>query len=153
MVRHIAVAIACFGFSACADAPQKLRKATYPPGFHYITKEEIRETMAALGYWIDELDQVMWREEGVQPSDQERVLGILTEMSRLAGELKTGTRSNHPLLDRYAPWLQRDIKRALQGARSDPPNYYYAGAVAGACEYCHIPRHGAPGAAGPLRQP
>jgi hypothetical protein len=140
MLPRLAVLLACLPAFGCLDAAQ-MRRFTYPPDFHFITREEITDTMTGLAYWIDELEEIMWRDDELTASDRERVVEILTEMRRLAFDLKSGTRSNHPRIDRAAPWLQTDIERALGAARRDPPNYFYAGEVAGACEYCHVPRH------------
>jgi hypothetical protein len=134
----VGVWIAALG---CADATRLVRKATYPPSFHYITQEEIHGTMSALAYQVNELDEIMWRPGGLEPGDRERILSILTEMQLLAGQLKQGTRSNHPRIDRDAPRLQVDVERALEGARSDPPNYFFAGVVYQSCAYCHEARH------------
>ena len=63
-------------------------------------------------------------------------------MRVLAGQLKMRSKSNHPLIDRDATQLRRDIERALDQIRmTSPPNYYRAGRVAGACTYCHVLRH------------
>jgi hypothetical protein len=124
---------------------EQIRRATYPRDFHYITQSQIRGTMTSLGAQIEAMDEIMEQEDGPRPEDRERIIELLTEMNALARQLKTGTRSNHPRIDRAAPWLQEDIRRALHGARHEPPNYYYAGQVAGACEYCHVPRHGTEG--------
>ena len=142
MRTSVLLALVAAWSAACADAPRRLREATYGPSFHYITREEIVDTMTALAYWIDELNELMWDDEEVDARDQERIVEILTEMDRLAQNLKLRQRSNHPRIDRSAPWLQGDIRRALRAARATPPNYYYAGLVPGACEYCHPPRHG-----------
>jgi hypothetical protein len=125
----------------CADPARWIRKATYPPSFHYITQEEIRGTMSALAYQVNELDRIMWRPGGLEPGDRERIVSILTQMQLLAAELKQGTRSNHPRIDRDAPRLQADVERALEAARSDPPNYFFAGVVYQSCAYCHEVPH------------
>ena len=124
---------------SCVDAA-RIRQVTYPPSFHYITKAEIQGTMGELAGLIVELDALMARPEAMTPADEARVVAILGEMDRLAKQLKSGARSNHPRIDRAAPWLQRDIALALSHARAKPPSYYYAGTVSGACTYCHVPR-------------
>ena len=129
----------------CADSKQRrIRTATYPEGFHFITRDEIRDTMTGLAYWIDELDALMETREG-DPADAERIVAILSEIQKLANGLKQGSRSNHPRINRYAPELQRDVNRALREAQKKPPNYYFAGTIGGSCEYCHVPRHDSAG--------
>lgn len=126
---------------ACAN-PEQIRQHTYPPNFRYITKDEVRGTMSGLAVQINVLDELL-TDETVDPADRERVVEILSEMQRLARDLNgSGTRTNHPRIDRYAPRLQGDIDRALRSARSQNPSYYYAGSVSGACAYCHArPQH------------
>ena len=121
---------------ACAN-PEQLRQHTYPPNFRYISKDEVRGTMSGLAVQINALDELLM-DETVAPGDRERVVEILSEMQLLARDLdRGGNRSNHPRIDRYAPRLQDDIGRALRSARSQNPDYYYAGTISGACSYCH----------------
>jgi hypothetical protein len=56
-------------------------------------------------------------------------------------QLKRRSQSNHPRIQEHAPHLRADLDRALLAVKKDPPNYYYAGVVSGACTYCHAPRH------------
>lgn len=127
-------------FVACTA--RQIRSATYPRDFHYITHDEIQGTMGMLALQINALEEIMQRTEGRPgPEDHQRVIEILSQMRTLASGLKTAGRSNHPRIDRAAPRLQQDIQRALETARLDPPDYYHAGRVAGACQYCHVPRH------------
>jgi hypothetical protein len=135
--------------SACSA--ERMRRHTYPPDFHYISRDEIRGTMGELAVRMAELEDIMTDEDepAVEPEEQERIIELLAEMRQFSLDLKRGSRSNHPRIDRYAPELQKDLARALEGARSTPPNYYYAGQVPGACEYCHVPRHVPPKRAPP----
>lgn len=127
--------------AGCSAA--EIRPYTYPPDFSYITKEQIQGTMGQLAVRMVELDAIMDGREDpeLEPELQARVIVLLTELHELSLDLKRGTRSNHPRIDRYAPELQRDMQLALRGARMQPPDYYSAGQVQAACEYCHVPRH------------
>jgi hypothetical protein len=136
----VLVSTACGG-----DTMKRVREATYPPSFHYITESEIRTQMGSLAVEVAALDAIMWRPEGPGAGDQAKIVEILKRMRVLTRDLKKGARSNHPRIDRVGPRLQRDIERALEGARGASPNYYYAGLVSGACTYCHEPRHGSTG--------
>jgi len=130
---------------------EQIRRHTYPPEFHFITRGEIQGVMGELAVRMAELDQLMANDEDfvLTPEEQERVVVLLAEMHRLSLDLRRGSRSNHPRIDRYAPELQDDLRRALEGARRQPPNYYFAGQVPGACEYCHVPRRVPPTPAPP----
>ncbi len=130
----IALAAAGLAFGCSAAA---LRHVTYPPDFHYISEGEIRGTMGNLAARIRALDEQM-----AQPApDPERVVALLSEMRQLVRELTPREHSSHPRIDRAAPELRADIDRALEAARWSPPNYFWAGQLSGACEYCHVPRH------------
>jgi len=126
---------------ALACASEGLKPRTYPTGFHRVSQDEIKTTMGQLAERVRQLDAIMWREGGLRESDHGAVIEILSDMDRLVRSLKQGHKSSHRRIDRAQPWLQRDVTRALLAARRNPPNYYYAGEIAGACEYCHIPRH------------
>ncbi|MCG8588242.1 MAG: hypothetical protein MJE66_03050 [Proteobacteria bacterium] len=131
--------------AACAGPSlENLRDLTYPPDFHYITKQDVQTAMGALASEVDALDQALRRGEGAPPNQREDVVAILSRMQSLAHQLKRRAHTNHPRIRLHADRLQHDIDRALSSARKEPPNYYFAGVVAGACTYCHAPRHGAP---------
>lgn len=133
--------LAAPGTGCAPESLERIRTVTYPPDFHYITKQQVRTTMGALASEVDALDQIMWRPKGPSPADQDQVVAILSQMRTLARQLKPREHSNHARIDEHAPELQRDIERALAAAKMKPPNYYYAGTVSGACTHCHAPRH------------
>ena len=126
-----------FGCTSLDD----LHEVAYPPNFHYISNEEIRSTMAALAVEVEALDQIMWLREETGSVDRERVIEILQRLHVLASQLKRREQSNHHQIQIHAPQLRDDIDRALFSAQMEPPSYYYAGIVAGACGYCHVPKH------------
>ena len=119
-----------------------MRRAQYPPDFHYITKQEIRSTMGELATEVVALDGLLSKKGGPTADDRQKILEILGRMRTLAGQLKKGSHSSHPRIDRYAPQLRAEIDRAREEVQmSDPPSYYQTGLVVGACTYCHVPRH------------
>jgi hypothetical protein len=134
--RPVAAVALLLGALACAQTD--IRTATYPRSFHYITQEEIRTTMGELARNMDALDQTV--QDGISDAERARVELLLTEMRRLAGQLKKGERSNHPRIDSFAPRLVDRIEWALEDARREPPNYYYALTMPSACTFCHESR-------------
>jgi hypothetical protein len=119
-----------------------MRRAQYPPDFHYITKQEIHSTMGQLATEVVALDGLLSKQGGPTGDDRQKILEILGRMRTLAGQLKKGSHSSHPRIDRYAPQLRAEIDRAREEVQmSDPPSYYQVGQVVGACTYCHLPRH------------
>lgn len=133
--------------SGCGTS-EAVRSVSYPSSFQYLTEDEVRGAMGGLAVQIVALDALMVSAEGPRGEDQGRVVEILEEMQTLVRQLTQREQSNHPQISRTAPLLERKIDRALFGARSNPPNYYFAGTVSGVCSYCHAPRHRAdvPGA-------
>ena len=47
--------------------------------------------------------------------------------------------SNHPQLGEGLRTLADDLRAARTAAEHDPPSYFLAGSVSGACLYCHRP--------------
>jgi len=132
----ILIALGCAGTSL-----KDVREMTYPPNFHYISNDEIRATMAAMAVEVEALDRIMWQRDGSPEVDRERVIETLIRLDSLASRLKRREQSNQHQIQIHAPQLVDDIDRALFAARLEPPSYYYAGLVAGACSYCHVPKH------------
>ena len=147
-MTHRLVAILLFSllagttFACDSKRMSDVSQANYPVDFHYITKQEIRSTMGELATEVVALDALLSKQGGPTADDREKVLEILSRMRTLAGQLKTGWRSSHPRLDRYAPQLRSEIDRARDEVRMfDPPSYYRVGQLVGACTYCHVPRY------------
>ena len=140
MFRSVSVSILACVCAACLQS-QDVRRVTYPPDFRYVTEGEIRSTMGQLAVQMRALESLMMQSETPLPSDHQRVTEILTTMQALARDLTRGQDTHHPDLNRYAPVLEQRIDRALFAVRRTPPNYFFAGTISGACEYCHAPRH------------
>ncbi len=122
---------------------EQMRRFTYPPDFHFITRSEIQGVMGELAVRMEELEQLMDGDDDyvLETEEHARVVVLLSEMYSLSLDLKRGTRSNHPRIDRYAPEL---LRRALEGVRKQPPNYFFAGQASATCGYCHVPRRAPP---------
>jgi hypothetical protein len=133
---------------ACAGA-QEIREYTYPRSFEYISRGEIQTTMGQLAVQVRRLDELLIGTEPRTVEDrvespvhdgrrQRKVVELLEDMERVARALGTGdVRSNHPRLDEGADPFRERLAAARRAAERDPPNYYLAGTVSGACRYCH----------------
>jgi len=148
MAGSALVALLALLVLACASKTlEQVRAAQHPQDFHYITKGEIKTKMGELAAQVVSLDALLSQEGGPKPEEREKVLAILQQMRRVAGQLKkAGSRSSHPRIDAGAPRLVADIDRAIAEVRiQQPPTYYQAGRVVGSCSYCHESRlsHGA----------
>lgn len=121
----------------CANFAGWLRQYTYPPGFHYITAEQLRSTMWQLAYHSRELRGVMEAPEKTE-SQRGEILQHLQAMEQAVNELnRTGWPTNHPLVDANRSSFLRDLRTAQAAISREPPNYLIAGSVSGACVYCH----------------
>ncbi|MBI3606759.1 MAG: hypothetical protein HY207_02195 [Nitrospirae bacterium] len=118
--------------------PAKIRRFTYPPDFKYIEHSAVESAMLKLARHVRSLDRIL-REPAPYSTDQQtQVVNILRAMEATAAELDPGgQRSNHPLIDRNIGAFRRDIELARRAAEHDPPNYFLAGTVSGACRSCH----------------
>ncbi len=118
--------------------PAKIRRFTYPPDFKYLEQSQVESAMLKLARHVRSLDRIL-REPTPESTDQQaQVVKILRAMETTATELDPGgQRSNHPLIDRNIKAFRQDIEAARRAAEHDPPNYFLAGTVSGACRSCH----------------
>ena len=123
--------------SSCADFAAWVRQYTYPPTFHYIPDEQLRSTMWRLAFHARELRERMTSPEEIAGHRAE-VLQHLRMMEQATIELnRTGWPTNHPLIDANRSNFLRDLGIAQEAVSRDPPDFLLAGAVSGACVYCH----------------
>ena len=137
-IRISLLAVVALSVSCAGSLGESIRAATYPPSFRYIPKEELRSTMWELAARAAELDRLMHVvDEGTVPPN-ERVLEVLREMERTMRALGPGGwPSNHPQVSRNVDDFRDYLEKAIRDAQRQPPSYYRAGAVAGACTRCH----------------
>ena len=125
---------------SCSQAKvgEAVRAVTYPPDFRYIPKESVDTAMWQMAAAVRDLDATLRDVTIGEPRKQQRILELLDQLASTSNRLEGGERpSNHPLLDRNAPRLTADIQAARIAASATPPRYSLAGAVSGACIYCH----------------
>jgi hypothetical protein len=127
---------AFLGVLACGTDGITISSET--PPLQEVSRGDVRTRMRQLATRVEELESIMWSDTALEPEDHARVALLLKQMSDIALSLEP---IEHPDLARLLPKLQRDPSRALGASSLDPPNYYYAGEVSGACTYCHESRH------------
>jgi len=142
LVAFSSVAFSTVGVGAglgCAQGDlERLRGHTYPPSFNYISAEQMKSTMWALAGHAEELDQLMNESSEGDEALQAQVIRLLGEMDRDAQALGPGDwPSNHPRVSRNVESFRRELRDARRTAELDPPNYFLAGSVTGACVQCH----------------
>jgi hypothetical protein len=137
-VRFLTLLILASWTLGCGDLPGTLRRHTYPPDFQYIPRADVESTMWELAREIHELDRVL-RDDAMSPERRREAVGALLDAAELTTRTLQldGRRSNHPMLDAHLDRFRRDISRARDAVQRDPPVYFLAGAVSGACVYCH----------------
>jgi hypothetical protein len=129
------MAAACW---ACADLPARVRKHTYPPDFNYITTQQLRSTMWQLAERIERLNQILRLAGPISETERAEVVQLLKDMQRVTDDLGgQGWSSNHPEVDFNLGRFQRDVALAQRSVQADPPSYFLAGSISGACLYCH----------------
>lgn len=141
MVGPLAAGLLSAGLAGCANGDaETIRSLTYPPHFNYIPPEKLKSTMWQLAAEIRQLEQVLAVAERGDAVPRETIAALLDRMQRSAAALGPGNvPSNHPRIADNVDRLRDDIRRARRGVDFDPPNYFWAGQLSGACRYCHAP--------------
>jgi hypothetical protein len=137
--RALFASLASVASLACAELDaERVREHTYPPTFTYITEEQLHSAMWALADHASRLDRLM-REPGEAGEDlQAQVIVQISGMERATATLGPSRwPSNHPHVSRNLARFRRDLEQARHAAELDPPNYFLAGSVSGACMHCH----------------
>ena len=125
----------------CARSTEVMREVPDPSSFAYLSDDEVNTAMGRLAQEVVELDEALQVTEATRQQYNDSLLEILRSMRSSAASLSKTGETNHPRIDRFLPILIDDINHAIIAAENLSENYYYAGAVIGACEYCHLPRH------------
>jgi hypothetical protein len=131
------------GWLACADdVASRMREHTYPPTFRYFTKAELTSTMLQLADLVSQIDRALRRpildDPAAVEAGREEVDRLLGEMQRVSRTLGPGGwPSNHPVVGPNVEKFRLDLAAARRALRFDPPSYYLAGSIAGACLHCH----------------
>lgn len=120
--------------SGCSD----LRKLTYPRDFTYIDKTDLHNGMFALSASLAKLDALVSANGPVGKDKQKAVIDELNRLDRIANRIRgKGEHTNHLVIDEHMDQFLGDIDNAKLFAENRPPNYYYAGKLAGSCTACH----------------
>jgi hypothetical protein len=131
--------VVVLGGVACGTSwPQFIRAHTYPPDFSYVSEDELRSSMWVLGRDTLELRRVLADRcisEETRRTRVELLLGAMEGTVQQIGPTQWST--NHPELKSALEALESDVHAAREGVKHDPPTYFLAGSVSGACLYCH----------------
>jgi hypothetical protein len=140
--ERLGAALVLLWLVGCAGAAEELREYTYPRDFEYVSRGEIRGAMGQLAVHVRRLDALLGDPPSGMPREPVALRGeVVRELAALeqaARALGSGdVRSNHPRLDEGADAFRERLAAARRAAERDPPSYYLAGTVSGACRYCH----------------
>lgn len=131
--------LSMLGFVACGGLPGAARAPTMPPDFRYLPAEEIRSVMWVLAAEVESLDRLLdGAGDADSPARREAVVASLTRMQVAARGLESGGRATqHPGMALDLERLVARLEHARRAALRDPPQYFLAGSVVGACAICH----------------
>jgi len=135
------ILLAVFSLLVTACNPKiakEIRRHTYPPEFNYIPEKEFKSIMWRFAEKVKQLNEVM-REANLSGDGPKReVVRILSEMEKISMDLgPEAWPGNHPKVARHITMFRSDLLAARRALDMDPPNYYLAGSIAGACSHCH----------------
>lgn len=138
----IGLLAAALWLAGCENVAREVRRVTYPPDFQYVSKQELQGAMGRLAPLAVRLDVLARSPEGMEGHRRE-VAEILLEMEDAASRLNPADLpTQHPLVNANLDGFRQDIQRARLGVEREPPSFLRAGALPGACLYCHGSREG-----------
>jgi len=108
------------------------------PRYNVVPKGRLHSLMWQMQGGVDKLNAAM---KGTP--EQRKVIAVLSRIESIAKQLtNTRIKSQHTLLRGNAGAFHTAVLTALKAAAANPPNYYAAGQISGACIHCHDPDGG-----------
>lgn len=138
IARATGVLAASILLASCSGALDATRRHTYAPDFNYITDAQLQGAMWQLAAGTSRLDEILASGSPVSFEERRSVIQILQSMQAAADSLgPEGWPSNHPRITEHLPRFQEQLARAVRNVQLEPPSYYLAGTISGACHACH----------------
>ena len=127
-----------FSLVACNGAASGFPQIANPQPFDYVDGRELRAGMHLLAFELQQLDAALAGEDDANQNFKQQVVSSLRDIERIGGDLQTrDLSSTHTFLkDDMARFLS-GVSRARSDAERNPPRYYSAGRISGACVNCH----------------
>jgi hypothetical protein len=133
----VAFALACPA-SGCGGFFAKTREHTYAPSFNYVTDEQLESAMWQLASGVASLERILAPERVVTAEARLDVIRVLERMDAAAATLgPAGWPSNHPRIAQEIGGFRAEVAAAKRAVEAEPPSYYLAGSISGACLACH----------------
>jgi hypothetical protein len=135
---RVVVGASCLWTLSCAGAvPSVVTDALYPPSFHYIPAEKLKESMWRMASDVRALNDLTANLADADVPQQEAVR-LLDDVASAAGDLSArGTATNHAQLDRNLPAFLHDVTAARDSAANAVPSYGGARSLISSCLACH----------------
>jgi len=134
----VVIALVVVQFGCGTSLSGVFRNHTYPADFHYVPEDKLRASMWLLGHETAELRRVLADPSLSNDTRRIRTELLLGGMEDTVQKIGVGEwSSNHQSLESGLEALQSDIHAAHEAVNHDPPSYFLAGSVSGACLYCH----------------
>jgi len=113
-------------------------KVTYPDNFVYLEKKLVTSEMWLLSDYMRQIDEILSDDSTISSEQQAQIANILSLIDASTDSLGAGSvKTNHLIIDDHIDQFKTDVNVALRNARSDPPNYFPLGKLAGSCVACH----------------
>ena len=143
LFRFAVVTAAALFLQACSNGGSvnsRFPAVANPPPFDYADGEELRSGMHELAFQLQLLDQALGMESDLRdPQAQDQIINSLETIERVGRQLSSvDMTSSHRFLRNDMEIFLSTVERAQRSAERNPPDYYMAGRVSGACINCHM---------------
>jgi hypothetical protein len=134
----VMLAAVLLGVGACKSALESTRRHVYPPSFNYITDDQLQASMWQLAAGVNDLERILGNDRPISTRNRLDVIRTLDAMKSATDRLgPEGWPSNHKLITQNLARFREQLANARRAAEIDPPSFYLAGTIAGACLACH----------------
>ena len=125
--------------SACSRV--EVQQPTYPSGYVYIDRSEVRSSMIRLSTDIWIINDILDSAEVIEGYRRERIITALKDMEEVTNDLGAGAAyTNHLVIDENIDEFKDKIRSARKAVEQEPPSYYLVGRLSGGCLACHVLR-------------
>ena len=122
----------------CRGLLQTTREHTYAPSFNYVTDEQLQSAMWQLASGVASLERILAPERVITSEARLDAIRVLERMDAAAATLgPAGWPSNHPRITQEIGGFREELAAAKRAIVAEPPSYYLAGSISGACLACH----------------
>ena len=137
-LRRLFALLAVAFLTGCSSGGGGFPRIANPPAFDYADGAQLRSQMHQLAFQLQQLDMTLAADRERDRNSRDEVINHLRNIERIGNDLREGDMSrNHIFLRNDMATFLSTVNRARMSAENNPPNYYMAGRVSGACVNCH----------------